>query len=101
MSPTKAIRGTAFGAVLLSAALLAGCGGGGMSGTYSDSNGVLSFTFHSGKVDVNTPGGTVEAPYSVDGDRIVIKSPQGNIVIHRNKDGTLDGPLGPMSKTGS
>lgn len=100
MNRWKSIRGAAFGAALSSAALLAGCGGG-MNGTYTDSSGLLSFTFHSGKVDVRTPGGTVEAPYTVQGDRIVIKSPQGNLVIRRNKDGTLDGPVGPMAKTGS
>lgn len=101
MNKWKGTKRAVFGAVLLAAGLLAGCGGGGMSGTYTDSSGVISFTFHSSKVDIHTFGGTVEVPYRVDGDNIIIKSPQGDLVIHRNKDGTLAGPLGPMTKTSS
>ena len=99
MSKLKLTRKISFGAVLLSAALLAGCGGG-LNGTYQTSDGNMSIKFDSGKAYVTLPGGTVEAGYEVDGDKIILKNPQGNLVLTREKDGSLDGPMGTMTKAG-
>ena len=80
---------------LLVTLLLAACGGG-MSGTYE--GGMGSITFDSGKADATLMGNTIEMDYTTDGDKIVLKSPQGNLVIKRNQDGSLDTPWGTMKK---
>lgn len=100
MSIWKPARSIAFGALLLSATLLAGCGGG-ISGTYASSEGGMSIRFDSGKAYVTTLGGTVQTGYEVDGDKIILKSPQGNLVLTRNDDGSLQGPMGTLTKSGS
>ncbi|MGH8274778.1 MAG: hypothetical protein ACRES9_11120 [Gammaproteobacteria bacterium] len=84
-------------ALLLTAALLAGCGGS-MSGTYQSRYGNMSIKFDSGKAYLTTLGGTVETAYEVDGDKVILKSPQGNLVLTRNKDGSLGGPMGTLTK---
>lgn len=76
--------------------LLAACGGG-LSGTYE--GGFGSLTFASGKVDARLMGNTIEMPYTTDGDKIVLQSPQGNLVLTRKSDGSLDTPWGTMKKT--
>lgn len=87
-------------AILLWGALLAGCGGG-MSGTYSDSNGLMSIKFESSSAYVTLPIGTTKVSYEVDGDKIVLKNPQGDLVLIRNKDGSLGGLMGTLTKAGS
>lgn len=99
MRKTRVIRKISFGMLLLSATLLAGCGGG-INGTYKSSNGLMSIKFESGKAYVTLPGGTVEAAYEVDGDKVILKNPQGNLVLTREKNGSLDGPMGTMTKAG-
>jgi hypothetical protein len=37
--------------------------------------------------------------YSTDGDKIVLHSPEGNLVLTRNADGSIDTPWGTMKKT--
>lgn len=100
MSKSKLTRKISLGAVLLSAALLAGCGGG-MNGTYRTPHGLMSIKFDSGKAYVTLPSGTIEAGYEVNGDKVILKNPQGNLVLTREKNGSLDGPMGNMTKTGS
>lgn len=39
---------------------------------------------------------TIEMPYSTGGDKILLKLPQGNLVLTRNKDGSLTTPWGTM-----
>lgn len=75
--------------------LLAACGGG-LSGTYE--GGLGSLTFEADKVDATLMGNTIEMPYSRDGDKIVLQSPQGNLVLTRKPDGSLDTPWGTMKK---
>jgi len=78
---------------LLCAALLAACGGG-INGTYAGN--LVSLTFHSGKVEAQMMGQTIAMDYRVDGDKIVLKSPQGDVVITRQSDGSLDTPWGAL-----
>ncbi|CAM5248879.1 hypothetical protein [Rhodanobacter lindaniclasticus] len=80
---------------VLAAALLAACGGG-LSGTYEGEAGTL--TFDGSKVDLKTMASTVEMDYSTDGDKILLKMPQGSVVLTRNADGSIDTPWGPMKK---
>jgi hypothetical protein len=86
---------TRFLAPLLATLLLAACGGG-MSGTYQ--GGVGSIKFESGKAYATLVGSTLELEYSTDGDKILLKSPQGNLVLTRNADGSIDTPWGTMKK---
>lgn len=83
-------------APLLATLLLAACGGG-VSGTYE--GGFGSIKFESGKAYATLMGVTSQLDYSTEGDKIVLKSPQGNLVLTRNKDGSIDTPWGTMKKT--
>ncbi len=83
-------------APLLGTLLLAACGGG-VHGTYE--GGFGSIKFESGKAYATLMGITRELDYSTNGDKIVLKSSEGNLVLTRNKDGSLDTPWGRMKKT--
>lgn len=100
MSKSRLIRNIAFGAMLLSAVLITGCSSG-LNGTYSTSHGAISVKFESRHAYFTTPAGTIETEYEVDGDKVILKSQMGNFVLTRNKDGSLEGPMGTLRKTGS
>lgn len=80
----------------------------GMSGKYgnkvSDMDGMTVEFKSASKANVTMPGGAVmEFKYEVDGDKIVLNNQAGNLVLTRNKDGTLGGSpvdqiAGPMKK---
>jgi hypothetical protein len=88
-------------------AALMGCDQG-MSGKYGNQlQGIQGMTVEfktSSKAYVTMPGGaTVETQYEMDGDKIILRNQAGNLVLTRNKDGTLSGsPMdtvaGPMKK---
>lgn len=82
--------------LLLASLLLVACSGSGISGTYT--GGFGSMTFDAGKVDAKLMGATVEMDYTTDGDKVILHSPQGNLVLTRNKDGSLQTPWGTMRK---
>jgi hypothetical protein len=81
---------------LLITLLLAACGGG-ISGTYTGKQSLATITFSSGKADIKVMGATIEMNYSVDGDKVKLLGPGGsNMVLTRNKDGSLDTPWGHL-----
>jgi hypothetical protein len=82
-------------APILATLLLAACGGG-ISGTYQ--GGFGSIKFESGKAYATLMGVTSQLVYSTDGDKIILKSPKGNLVLTRNKDGSINSPWGTMTK---
>ncbi|MGH8190908.1 MAG: hypothetical protein ACREP2_05625 [Rhodanobacteraceae bacterium] len=82
--------------MLLASLLLAACGGG-INGTYE--GGMGSIKFESGKADITLMGQTRETKFDTDGDKVVLHSPEGNLVLTHNKDGSLDTPWGTMKKT--
>jgi hypothetical protein len=82
-------------APLLATLLLAACSGG-MSGTYEGEVG--SIKFESGKAYATLMGATMEMKYSTDGDKILLHSPQGDLVLTRHADGSIDTPWGTMKK---
>jgi hypothetical protein len=82
-------------APLLATAWLAACGNG-LSGTYQGAFG--SIKFESGKAYATLMGMTSQLDYSTDGDKIILKSPQGNLVLTRNKDGSINSPWGRMTR---
>ncbi|MDN5864879.1 MAG: hypothetical protein L0I62_06640 [Gammaproteobacteria bacterium] len=97
MDILKSARRLSFGALLLSATFFAGCGAP-LDGTFETSQGGVSITFDSGHAYIKTLGGTIETAYEVNGDKIILKSPTGNLVLTRNDDGTLSGPMGTLSR---
>lgn len=87
-----------FPATLLAMLLLAACGGG-ASGTYVDSQGNPAMRFASGTAQIDLgPAGVHEMKYSVEGNRIVLHSNAGDLVLTRHPDGTLDTPWGTWKK---
>lgn len=79
--------------ILASLALLAACGSG-INGTYADSTGIMELKFEGDKVTQSTMGIQLEMKYEVDGDKIKVINPQGTLVMTRQSDGSILGPLG-------
>ena len=92
----KPLRAGLAAIVMLGCFTLAGCSK--MSGKYQDSTGVMSVEFKDGKAYLTTMGTTQEADFDVDGNNVTIKGPTGNLVLTKNSDGTLSGPLGVSLK---
>jgi len=82
-------------APLLATLLLIACSDG-MGGTYEGSLGTIKF--ESGKAYTTLMTMTLEMDYSIDGNKIVLHSPQGDLVLTRNADGSIDTPWGQMKK---
>lgn len=65
-----------------------------LSGTFEDEAGITSYEFESnGRARISVLGATVAAEYTRDGDRILVTSPQGTVVLTQSGD-TLYGPTG-------
>lgn len=97
--PLRFLRGLATAAVIATAtAGLSGCRSR-LSGTYESANGVMTVEFHSGKAYLTMPLATVEVPYEVDGNKVILQHVAGvNVVLTRNADGSLQGPMGKLTK---
>ncbi len=89
-------------AVLLGFTLtLSGCGDSLAGKKYVEESGNDGIEFKSGnKAYVTLMGHTIEAEYSTDGDKVLIKANGQNLVLTRTGDGTLTGlPMaGPLRK---
>jgi ABC-type uncharacterized transport system auxiliary subunit len=82
-----------FLALLLITAALVGCGDE-IVGTYADDAGVTRYAFAGdGAVTIHVLGAEVDAEYSLDGDKILVSSAQGTVVLMR-RDDRLYGPMG-------
>jgi len=89
-----------IGILLIVILLMFGCGGG-MTGTYSDEHGIVTYEFQSnGKVLVTSLGGTVELGYEKDGDRIRVKTAEGGPaqVLTLTENGDLDMGLAVLKR---
>ena len=72
---------------------LSGCGDE-FSGTYSDDAGVTRYAFETGGgVQISVLGSEVDAEYRLDGDKVLVSSAQGTVVLTR-RDDRLYGPMG-------
>lgn len=67
-----------------------------ISGTYESVHGQLIIEFRGSRALLTMPAGTAEADYTVEGPRVLVRSAVGSIILTRNDDGSLDGPLGRM-----
>jgi outer membrane lipopolysaccharide assembly protein LptE/RlpB len=84
---------------LLSVVLLLSACGSKLDGTYADKNGMLSYTFKSnGKTYQSAMGMEVELDYEVDGNKIKLVTPQGNMIMTLLDDGSIESPMGILTK---
>lgn len=66
----------------------------GLSGIYEDESGVTRYAFAAnGSVHIAVLGSRVDAEYRLDGDKVLVSSAQGTVVLTR-RDGRLYGPMG-------
>lgn len=87
----KAIRSPRW--ALCSIFLLNACSGG-LDGTWDAPSGEVSYEFRSdGEVRIRALGSEVRGQYTLEGDRVLLTSPQGTVVLHREGD-RLTGPMG-------
>ena len=84
---------TAKWAFLTTAFALTGCGNE-LSGTYTDDAGVTLYAFaNNGDVKISVLGTNVDAEYHLDGNKVLVSSAQGTVVLTR-RDNRLYGPMG-------
>ena len=83
----------ALSALLGLVTTLTGCSND-FSGTYADDAGVTLYAFASdGAVRITVLGSDVDAEYLLDGDKVLVSSAQGTVVLTR-RDDRLIGPMG-------
>ena len=78
---------------LLTGLILSSCDQKGtMDGTYSSA--VQSYTFHGNTADASVMGKKIgdKWPYSVDGKKVTLKGPGGDVVLTINEDNSLSDP---------
>ncbi len=81
--------------VCLGALALAACGAE-VTGTFADSAGITRYAFSAdGIVKIRVLGAEVDAEYRLDGNKILVSSAQGTVVLTRRED-RLYGPMGLM-----
>jgi hypothetical protein len=75
-------------------------GGNQLSGTYHGQTANATFDFKPGnKVTANVMGDSKDLSYKVEGDKVTILNPkEGDIVLTRNQDGSLNSELGVFTK---
>ena len=65
-----------------------------LSGTYADDPGITQYVFAgNGDVKISVLGSEVDAEYRLDGDKVLVTSAQGTVVLTR-RDERLYGPMG-------
>ncbi|WP_405226407.1 DUF5640 domain-containing protein [Lentisalinibacter sediminis] len=71
-----------------------GCRDAAISGTWQDRQAETTYQFRDdGRVTVSVLDASVPAEYTVDGDRVLVTSPQGTVVLKKRED-RLYGPMG-------
>jgi hypothetical protein len=79
---------------MLIALACAGCSRDGLAGEYRDQRGVTGYEFEpNGRVFISVMGTTMAATYELEGDRVLIDSASGIVVLRRAGE-ELHGPLG-------
>ena len=80
--------------ILIASLALIACGRDELIGTYEDELGMTRYEFlGNGEVQVSVLGTTVVAEYRLDGDNVLVTSPQGTLVLTRRGE-QLHGPMG-------
>ncbi|MCW3055869.1 MAG: hypothetical protein JWN14_5039 [Chthonomonadales bacterium] len=97
MNTTLFRKRTALFALALFTITMTGCTSK-LDGKYESANGVMSVEFKSDKAYLSTFAGEVQADYEIKDDKVIVKYNGENTVLTRNSDGSLEGPLGKMTK---
>jgi hypothetical protein len=91
--------------VLAACLIIVGCHGKSVEGnSYTDPNGVMTLTFKDGKASISMVGQQAGAPvpYDMSGDKVTIHAAAagggGDLVLIVNDDGSLQGPMGKLTK---
>jgi hypothetical protein len=91
--------------VLAACLIVVGCHGKSVEGsTYTDPNGVMTLTFKDGKANLTMIGQQAgpPVPYEMSGDKVTIHAGAagggGDLVLIVNDDGSLQGPMGKLTK---
>ena len=80
--------------ILASICAILGACGNDLTGTYADEPGVTQYVFAgNGDVRISVLGSEVDAEYRLDGDKVLVTSAQGTVVLTR-RDERLYGPMG-------
>jgi hypothetical protein len=69
-----------------------------LDGKYQSADGTMSVEFKGDKAYIGTFAGQVEAEYEIKDDKVILKENGQNVVLTRNSDGSLESPLGKMTK---
>lgn len=82
---------------------MSGCNGDRtLEGTYHHTGGApITLDFKGNKVTFTIAGESKTLDYKVDGDKVTIIDPDGNVVFTRNADGSLNAPVGTFAKKAS
>ena len=73
--------------------IIAACGSR-FSGTYGDVEGLTTYEFdRNGQARISVLGNLINAEYIIDGNKVLVTSPQGTVVLTRNGK-SLYGPMG-------
>lgn len=74
--------------------LLLGACDSGLAGKYGDEMGIMEYEFDTdGTVYMNAMGTRVAGEYEIDGDKVIVQGPHGNLVFELQED-RLVGPMG-------
>jgi hypothetical protein len=83
--------------VALVCLIVAGCGGSTLNGTYH--GGAIVLDFKGDKVTVTALGESKTLDYKVEQDKVTIINPaEGDLVLTRNSDGSLNSAMGTFTK---
>ncbi|HLK55419.1 MAG TPA: hypothetical protein VKU00_02580 [Chthonomonadaceae bacterium] len=69
-----------------------------LDGKYETANSMMTVEFKGDKAYVGALVGQVETTYEIKDDKVTLKYNGENLVLTRNSDGSLDGPMGKMIK---
>ncbi len=72
----------------------------GLEGTYSDRHNIVEYRFSGSTVVQISQGVEVIFEYELDGDRLILKQPNGSVVVtyRMTEDGAIQTPMGTLRK---
>jgi len=88
----------AVGMIACLGASIAGCGKK-VDGKYVAEGGIASIEFKSGKAILTSAGISETDDYTIDGDKITVKSKAGDLLFTIMQDGSLQSILGTLKKS--
>lgn len=101
MNATRCLKMSVLPLLVALPLMMAGCDKK-PDGKYQDPGGMMSIEFKSGKAHFSVAGETKALDYTVDGNKVSIKSPDGKdepmVLTYDPKEDSLSGPVGKLTK---